>query len=161
MLKKQKIIHEIKFGAYDREQERKENQNAMNDLADDKHEVMSFKGIDTSLIFFHEGVNESFSIITNKNSSDEEYNKLLELKNCQARKKEEKLKYLPKFNDKNLDKNIFLEELKNILAVNNPVTNEEKKKNNIQLKSFEEITENYVITPDNFIKMILILLRIR
>ena len=77
------------------------------------------------------------------------------------RKKEEKLKYLPKFNDKNLDKTIFLEELKNILAVNNPVTNEEKKKNNIQLKSFEEITENYVITPDNFIKMILILLRIR
>ena len=71
------------------------------------------------------------------------------------------MKYLPKFNEKKFEKKIFLEELRNILAVQNPVTNEEKRKTNSNLKSFEEITANYVITPDNFIKMVLILLRIR
>ena len=36
----------------------------------------------------------------------------------------------------------------------------DKNKNNL-LKSLEEITENYVFTPDNFIKMIFILMRIK
>jgi len=45
--------------------------------------------------------------------------------------------------------------------VKNPITIEDKKKENSNLKSFEEIAENYVITPDNFIKMVFILLRIR
>ena len=161
LLKNQTIAHEVKYGFYDRDQEKKENENAVNNLAADKHNVMSFKVIDTTLIFFHEGINESFSIITTKQPGDEEYNKLLELKNSQIYKKEEKLKFLPKFNEKKFEKKNFLEELKNILAVNNPVTNEEKLRNKSSLKSFEEITENYVITPDNFIKMVLILLRIR
>ena len=161
LLKNQDIKHELLFGNYDRKQENKENENAVNNLAKDQHKVMSFKNIDSTLVFFHEGVNESFSIITNKDPKDQEYINYLELKNCQVYRKEEKLKYLPKFNEKNFDKKKFLEELKNILAVNNPITNDEKKRDNNSLKSFEEITDNYVITPDNFIKMILILLRIR
>ena len=38
----------------------------MNDLANDRHTVISFDQIDPSLLFFHEGDGESFSIITNK-----------------------------------------------------------------------------------------------
>ena len=160
-LKTLEIEHKIKFGYYDRDQEKKDNENAINNLANDPHNAMSFKNINTTLVFFHEGINENFSIITNKNPEDQEYINFLELKNCQVLKKEEKLKYLPRFNDKNLEKKQFLEELRNILAVNNPITKAEKIKNKSNLKSFEEITENYVITPDNFIKMVLILLRIR
>ena len=36
-----------------------------------------------------------------------------------------------------------------------------KKNVNNSLKSLEETTENYVFTPDNFIKMIFILMRIK
>ena len=161
LLKNKEIKHEVKFGNYDKAQENKENENAVNDLANDKHHIMSFKDIDSTLVFFHEGVNESFSIITNKQPNDQEYINFLQLKNCQVYRKEEKLKSLTNFNDKNLEKKVFLEELKNILAVNNPITKEEKRKIKSEYNSFEEITTNYVITPDNFIKMVLILLRIR
>jgi MoxR-like ATPase len=47
--------------------------------------------------------------------------------------------------------------LKNILDVKNPI----KAEPNSEWKSFEEITGNYVFTADNFVKMVLILLRIR
>ena len=161
LLKNQTIIHKVKFDNYDKTQENKDNEEAMNVLANDKHQVMSFKEINSSIVFFHEGVNESFSIITNKKPDDPEYINFLALKNCQVQKKEELLKSLPKYNDKNYEKKNFLEELKAILAVNNPITKEEKKKLKSQLHSFEELTENYVITADNFIKMVLILLRIR
>ena len=59
-----------------------------------------------------------------------------------------------------------MEEIKNILSLKNPVFTSDKikdandvDKNN--LKSIEEIVGEYVFTADNFIKMILILLRIR
>ena len=45
----------------------------------------------------------------------------------------------------------------NILDIKNPV----KRGTNSDWKSLEEITGNYVITADNFVKMVLILLRIR
>ena len=162
LLKNQEITHETKYGDYDKKQEKNEKEKVVSILAQDNHKIMSFKQIyTTTLLFFHEGNSDTFSIITNKKPNEPEYINFLTLKNSQVKSSKEKLKYLPKFNEKNFEKKKFLEELRNILAVNNPVTNEEKKKNNIQLKSFEEITENYVITPDNFIKMILILLRIR
>ena len=71
-----------------------------------------------------------------------------------------KLKSFPKYNDKNFDKINFLKELKDILSINNPVTEAEKSKDS-EYKSLEEISGNYVFTADNFVKMILILLRIR
>jgi len=58
---------------------------------------------------------------------------------------------------KHYKKKQFLEELRNFLDINNPI---EKNKDNNEI-SLKEITNNYVITPDNFLKMILILLRIR
>ena len=154
LLKKQEKAHKSQFGIYD---EGKVLNNAVNALANNQHEVLSFEKIDPSLLFFHEGAGESFSIITNKKPSDKEYINLLNLKNSQAFNRKDQLKYLPKYNDKNFKKKDFLEELKNILYITNPIesgTPGEK-------KSLEEITGNYVITADNFVKMVLILLRIR
>ena len=56
---------------------------------------------------------------------------------------------------------MFLKEIKDILDLKNPVYNSEKNENNKEYKSIEEIVGEYVFTADNFIKMILILLRIR
>ena len=54
---------------------------------------------------------------------------------------------------------MFLKEIKEILSLKNPLFNSEK--NNQHLKSIEEIVGEYIFTEDNFIKMILIFLRIR
>ena len=51
----------------------------------------------------------------------------------------------------------FLEELGNILDIKNPV----KKEKDNKRKPLLEIAGDYVITADNFVKMILILIRIR
>ena len=56
---------------------------------------------------------------------------------------------------------MFLNEIKKILEISNPVYKSEKNENNKNVKSVEEIVGEYVFTADNFIKMILILLRIR
>jgi hypothetical protein len=152
LIKGQEKLHRsILFSEYD---EKTDIDNAMNDLANDRHTVISFDQIDPSLLFFHEGDGESFSIITNKNQKDKEYINLLNLKNSQGTKNDI-LKSLP--NQKNFTKIEFLEELKNILDVKNPI----KAEPNSEWKSFEEITGNYVFTADNFVKMVLILLRIR
>jgi len=55
----------------------------------------------------------------------------------------------------------FFKEIKEILNINNPIYTSEKNEENKDLKSIEEIVGEYVFTSDNFIKMILILLRIR
>ena len=152
LLKGQEKVHKSLFGQYD---EGKDINKAINDLANYSHEVISYEKIDPSLLFFHEGAGESFSIITNKKPDDREYKSLLELKNSQAFSKKEMLKSLPKYS--NFNKVQFLEELKNILDIKNPVEREIQS----EWKSLEEITGNYVITADNFVKMVLILLRIR
>ena len=56
----------------------------------------------------------------------------------------------------------FLKDIKYILQIENPASKKEKKEENSSLKSLEEIIDkdNYVITTDNFRKMILILYRI-
>ena len=157
LLKSQTKVHNLQFGLYN---EGEDLNNAINVLANYNHEVISFKAIDPSLLFFHEGDGESFSIITNKKPTDKEYINLLNLKNCQALTEEMKLKAFPKYSDKNFDKINFLKELKEILSINNPVKESEKSKDS-EYKSLEEISGNYVFTADNFVKMILILLRIR
>ena len=65
LIKGQEKVHKSLCGIYD---EGKDINNAINDLANAQHEVISFDKIDPSLLFFHEGDGESFSIITNKKS---------------------------------------------------------------------------------------------
>jgi midasin (ATPase involved in ribosome maturation) len=107
------------------------------------------------LIFFHEGSSPLFSIITNKNKSDKEYEDLLLLKNIQSFNDKDKLKELPNY--KTFTQKQFFKELKNILDINNSL---EKVKDSDK-KSLDEIVGNYVFTADNFLKMALILLYIR
>ena len=47
------------------------------------------------------------------------------------------------------------------MNINNPVYNENKDQNKPEIKPIEEIVGDYIFTSDNFVKMILILLRIR
>ena len=189
LINEQTITHNKMFGQYDEGEDIKQG---INDLASNKHYIISFDKIDPSLVFFHEGDGQMFSIITNKNPNDDEYKKFLNLKNCQITKKEEKHTKLPNYKEyKQVD---FLRELKDILNIDNPVTIEERlkkekekreekqkkkekkekekenkieeenkneEKEEIKLLSLEEIANNYVFTPDNFVKMILILIRIR
>ena len=156
LIKKQERVHNslsLSFGIYNEQQD---INNAINDLADDKHKYISFDDIDPSLLFFHEGTGESFSIITNKDQNDKEYIDFLELKNTQAFTKNDIVKKLPDY--KKYSQKQFLEELKNILDIKNEV---EKEKKRNELLSLEEIADDYVFTADNFVKIILILLRIR
>ena len=106
LLKNQKIEHQILFGQYDEE---KDNNNAINNLANDKHEVVSFDKIDPSLVFFHEGGGELFSIITNKSPKDKEYINLLSLKNSQCEKGKEIFKELPDY--RKFSQKQFLQEI--------------------------------------------------
>ena len=48
--------------------------NALEKLANNKHDVISFDKIDPSLLFFHEGSGEGFSIITNLDKDDDSRN---------------------------------------------------------------------------------------
>ena len=116
---------------------------------------ISFDIIEPSLLFFHEGDGQLFSIITNKNKFVQEYNDLLSIKNSQTYTQNEIKHELPNY--KKYNQIQFLQELKEILDINNPI----EKGTDSNKISLEEIIGNYVITPDNFIKMVLILLRLR
>ena len=134
-----------------------------------------FNDIEPPFDFFHEGKEGLFSIITNKGRIDSDFIYLRELKNCQNLSTD-KSEFPDYKNYNNID---FLTELKKILNIKNPVTKsenaksiknyeidegyegEENENEEKEIKSIEEITKNYIFTPDNFIKMILILLRIR
>ena len=154
LINEQKIVHKKLFGQYD---ENEDYKNGINNLAKDKHFVVSFDKIDPSLIFFHEGESPLFSYITNKNPDDIEYKRFLALFNSQDSTKIEKF---PDYKDKKFN---FLPELKAILGINNPLTNKEKTQDQIKdkIKSLEEIAFDYAFTSDNYIKIILILLRLR
>ena len=224
----QEETHELLFGQYNAE---KDANKGLEQLSNTEHDVISFDKINPSLLFFHEGSGQGFSIITNlpkeekinvkikgvdnsTNNSENnnqvrinpEYAKLYKLKNFQAQREEDQVD-LPKYKEyKPID---FLKEIKEILDLPNPVkmnptenatvnnnlkdnnkkdedidweqeeddeegeniqqtviTKNEKvkkvsNKNIEELKPLEEIAESYVFTADNFVKMILILLRIR
>ena len=153
LLKMQEQTHKALHGKYNEDED---INNAVTILAQNINpEIISFDKIDPSLIFFHEGEGQSFSIITNKNKKDKEYIDLLALQNSQALKKSDLIKELPNY--KKYTQKQFLTELKDVLDIKNPV---EKEIGNPR-KSLEEICGNYVFTADNFVKMILILLRIR
>jgi hypothetical protein len=165
LIAKQKITHEMIFGQYD---ESKDIRNAINILAANKSEF-SLDKIEYPLLIFHEGSTNGFSIFANKNNKDNEYGNLLKLY-------EQYKKYKKKLKEKNKDKDIdklrrydllyidkfeqkdFLVELKDILDIKNPI--EKSDKNKSDKKSMEEIVGTYVFTPDNFMKMIFILIRL-
>ena len=163
---------EIEQGIYD---ENKQEQIAINvlSLLDQEQEMISFSKIKPSLIFFHENEGQEFSIISTCDKNSEEYSNLLKLKKVPALIKqelnnlyliEEKIDIPEKLNDyRNFTHNMFLKEIKEILNIENPILNKDKtpQTNEKKLKSIEEIVGEYVFTADNFIKMILILLRIR
>ena len=146
-------------------------------------DIISCNKIDPSLVFFHEGGGQEFSIITKDNPNKDEYNKLLQLrksfvilqnenyksygKNDQLEEVPKELKRYTKFKHTQ-----FLEEIRSILSIRNPVFTKDKAiykekdkakidPDTLKLKSIEEIVGEYVFTADNFIKMVLILLRIR
>ncbi len=153
LLKKQEETHKSLMGKYNEEEDINK---AVNDLANNINpEIISFEKINPSLLFFHEGEGQSFSIITNKMKTDKEYIDLLALQNSQARTKKDLIKELPNY--KKYTQKQFLMELKDILDIRNPV----QKEIGNPKKSLEEICGNYVFTADNFVKMVLILLRIR
>ena len=154
LINEQKIAHKVLFGQYD---ENEDFKNGINNLAKDKHFVVSFDKIDPSLIFFHEGESPIFSYITNKSPDDIEYQRFLSFFNSQGTSQIEKF---PDYKDKKFN---FLPELKDILGINNPLTIKEKTPDHIEegIKSLEEIAFDYAFTSDNFIKIILILLRLR
>ena len=155
LINEQKIVHKVLFGQYD---ENEDNRKGINNLATDNHFVISFDKIEHPLLFFHEGDNSfNFSYITNKDKNDSEYRELLSLINSQSKKK---IESFPDYNDEKYD---FLQDLKNILDIKNPLKIIDKTKDEERegRKSLEEIASNYAFNKDNFVKMILILLRLR
>ena len=152
IVKKNKA-NEMIFGEYNGN---KDNKEGIRDLSNTNLSVISFKDIDLSLLFFHEGNGQLFSIITNKNKNDSEYIDLLNLKNYQIIGSNEARADLPDY--KRYTHFNFLYELKDILDVKNPVRRLDARERE---KSLEEIAGNYIFTADNFFKMILILLKIR
>ena len=129
-------------------------------------EIINFDKIKPSLIFFHEGEGQEFSIISTCEPKDQEYKDLLEIRKTPAIIENlvmaQKVKIPESLNNyidfKHKD---FLKEIRDILSIKNPIYNSDKNGENKDLKSIEEIVGDYVFTADNFIKMILILLRIR
>ena len=169
ILNRQQLIHKILFRDYEQNEDFMLKINLAN-----KDQIFSFRQIVPSLFFFHEGNDELFSIITNTKKNDQEYINLLEFLKYKTQNKRVDLPDYTKYS--NLE---FLDELKNILNIKNELSGdiqllkthnklndydvEEEEEENIteNRKSLEEITHNYVFTRDNFIKMLLIILRIR
>ena len=117
-----------------------------NEYLSNKDEIISFEKINPSLVFFNEDV-QTFSIITTAKKGEDEYNKLLRIYNSQSDLEHEKDSLV---NYRELTHEEFLPEVKNILNLN--ILSTEK---------IKSIIGSYCFTSDNFIKMILILLRTR
>ena len=157
----------VEQGKYD---EDKQDDIAIKALSGDDEKI-SFDKIKPSLTFFHEGQGQEFSIISTCERNEKEYQQLYELKRVPVLIQNEfnrsmginKLEPMPKeLNDyRKFTHKMFLSEMKKILSLKNPVYNIDKDEKDKKTKSIEEIVGDYVFTADNFIKMILILLRIR
>ena len=181
ILESQETAHKLYFGEY---KEEEYIDLAMKSLAGNKHDVVSYANINPSLLFFHEGEGQGFSFITNQIKGDE-YDILIKLKNYQKRNSDQEY-IIPNYKDYTPKQ--FLSELKEILDISNPIDEEEKEeirkkreeqrlkdiekgkkekpepkniKKEQEEKTLKEIAGSYVFTADNFVKMVLILLRIR
>ena len=110
-----------------------------------EQDMISFDKFKPSLIFFNED-KQSLSIITSCQKSEQEYKNLEKLYNSQSRdgQKYNLLDY------KKLNSDQILAEIKKVLNINNA-----------NLDDLKNYTNSYVFTADNFIKLILILTRVR
>ena len=161
LLNEQLETHKMIYGRYNEEVD---IYNGLKHMARNENNSISYKKINSTLIFFHEGEEILFKIITKKPPEDIEYKSFLRYLNSQD--PNAKITHLPNY--ENFTQEEFYKFLQQILNINNPIqkpekdifiTNKEGKK--IKLLSIEEICKNYVFTADNLIKMILILIRIR
>ena len=182
------------IGEYD---ENKLNISAIETLSKE-NEIISYNNIKCPLIFFHEGIQPYFTILSPFLPKNKEYQNLVYLQNIHKilenipndERKNEILKKLKGLDLKGINdittinndfiKNLisnkiiknslniyeeympenFYSELKSILDLKNPIN--KKDPNPFKLNySINEIVGYYVITADNFLKMLLILLRIR
>ena len=132
ILKKDQTITHIKMFCQSNN-ENEDIKQGINNLVNNEHYIISFDKIKSPLVFFHEGNEQMFSIITNKKSKDEEYEKFLDLKNCQITEKEKIITKLPNY--KEYTQIDFLRELKNMLNIVNPITIKERKKKEKNLLS--------------------------
>ena len=142
ILNQESVISQI-FGEFNKE---KIKEIANKYLSNIDEERISFERINPSLVFFNEDI-QTFSIITTSKRGEEEYEQLLRLYNSQNNIND---KELPLINYRDLTHEEFLQEVKNVLNLNK-----------LSIENIKSIIGSYCFTSDNFIKMILILLRIR
>ena len=144
VLLKQKESMDL-FGKYDDNEAVADGVKA---LANEKQEIFSFEQIKPSLVFFNQD-GESFSIISNNDKNDKEYQDLKSLWNSQNPNQNawnELVDY------KNMKHEAFLEQIKNLFSLD--------KMSIEDLKKLCEKLGNYIFVSDNFIKMVRILLNI-
>ena len=154
LLKSQRSAHEMIFGQYD---EGKDITNAIDDLSViEKDKQFTFNNLKSPIIFFHQEDNEQFSILLKEDQKKEDYQTLSKLREVYKKL----LKKDCLINFENSKQEQYLKYLKRMLNLDNPILKKDKKEKT-GLKSLEEITNNYVFTEDNFIKMIFILMRIK
>ena len=142
--------YKMRYGEFNAEEAREQ---AAKILIDKK--PINFSHISPSLVYFNED-KDSLSIITNSDKNSEEYQNLYELFNSNKKKD-----YQDLINYKELNNKQFLEEIKKLLDLKNNIEGDEIKFKGRKLKPLLKVVDNYVFTADNFIKMVLILLRIR
>ena len=112
-------------------------------------EVISYNNIQIPLVFLHQNQKSFMSIVS------PDYSKVKNLRAISTlNDKKNFIKDYKKFTPSD-----FYQELKMILNLENPIDKYSENKNN--LNTIKDIVGYYVITPDNFFKMLLILLRIR
>ena len=138
LIQYQEFNQNIQNGKYD---EDKELQEAIQKL--ENKEYISYNKIKPSLVFCNlDG--ESLSILTNYKKGEEEYNDLTKLYSSNINEMKDLIDY-----QNPLNSNILFEELIKILNLNTTIEN------------VKEILGNYVFISDNFIKIILIIMRIQ
>ena len=160
LIYEQNIAYSKRFGIYD---ENKDIQKAIKNLEKFKHNIISYDEIKSTLIFFAEKTGFFFDIITNIPKNSDEYKMYKLIWNSQDYSIKNKLQEITDYKSFKTQKE-FYRALKRILNIENPIDEEDKKKENNKdkqhLLTIEEISKNYVYTADNLIKMILILIRL-
>ena len=147
LLNSQKISYNLNIGGeYDMD---KQNQVAIEALSNSA-DIISYNNIESPLLFLNENANSYLSIISPNSSKIKSLNYISKIKG-----ENNFIKNYQNFAPKD-----FYQEFKIILNLENPIDKYSDKQKN-SLISIKDIIGYYVITPDNFFKMLLILLKIR
>ena len=157
LLNSQNVTYNINSNFGGKYDEKMLNELAIKSLSSPS-DIISYDNIKIPLIFFYEGINPYFTIVSPYLPENQEYQNLLDLENVRSclsgQEIKKSLKRYEEFKPES-----FYKELKQILNLPNPINKDEDNPNN--LNNIKDIVGYYVITADNFIKMLLILLRIR